>query len=303
MRNNSSAPLGISWFQGNTAVFTSQAGAANAYIAANYQSTNGTIGTETISNWLVLPPLSVSNGSRGQFRLLDQNRNRFEVSRIDCRSASARMAIARTSGLARRMLAISPLSCWILIQLTQWAVIRRSGRHLVCNFLACRVGLSESLSVTSLRTEALPELISNYIGIDSVAYDCHATTCIPSEGTPTPTPSPTATPTATPTPATAAISGTVALCAAATPVPLVGVTITLTGSSSGVLSSDGAGAYQFVGLSMSGNYTVTPTKASRAPGSNGITTVDVIAEQNHALNRVLLTGCRLSAGDCAGAVE
>src|SRR5215207_6245319 len=46
MRNNSN-PVGTTgWFQGNPAVFPSQAGASNSYIAANF---NNTTGTNTIS--------------------------------------------------------------------------------------------------------------------------------------------------------------------------------------------------------------------------------------------------------------
>jgi hypothetical protein len=53
MQNNSQpGPGATGWFQGITAVFPSQSGAANSYIAANYD--NGT-GTSTLSNWLLTP--------------------------------------------------------------------------------------------------------------------------------------------------------------------------------------------------------------------------------------------------------
>jgi hypothetical protein len=81
---------------------------------------------------------------------------------------------------------------------------------------------------------------------------------------------------------------------------LSNVTLTLTGTSAGSTSTDGTGFYQFSGLPSGGNYTLTPTKARRTPGSSGINTVDIVSEQNHALNRVLLTGCRLAAGEAAG---
>jgi uncharacterized repeat protein (TIGR01451 family) len=59
MQNNSN-PVGASgWFQGNPAVFTSQAGADDAYIGANFQDT-GDVGT--ISNWLLTPTVSLQNG-------------------------------------------------------------------------------------------------------------------------------------------------------------------------------------------------------------------------------------------------
>src|SRR5205823_8376432 len=47
-----------------------------------------------------------------------------------------------------------------------------------------------------------------------------------------------------------------------------------------------------------GSYTVTPTKAMRAPGSSGINTTDVIAIQRHfLLLGTPLSGCRLTAAD------
>ena len=56
MQNNSQPGPGTTgWFQGNTAVFPAQSGAADSYIAANFN--NGT-GASTISNWLLTPPLN-----------------------------------------------------------------------------------------------------------------------------------------------------------------------------------------------------------------------------------------------------
>jgi hypothetical protein len=46
--------------------------------------------------------------------------------------------------------------------------------------------------------------------------------------------------------------------------------------------------------------TLTPSKAARPPGSNGIDTIDVVAVQRHFLAiGAPLTGCRLTAADCA----
>jgi hypothetical protein len=64
--------------------------------------------------------------------------------------------------------------------------------------------------------------------------------------------------------------------------------------------TDGSGNYSFPGLASGGTYTVTPTKSARAPGSPGISTVDVIAVQRHFLNIALLSGCRLTAADVNG---
>ena len=90
----------------------------------------------------------------------------------------------------------------------------------------------------------------------------------------------------TPTPPSVTISGVTTLCAAATPIPLSGVTMTLSGNTSGSTTTNAGGFYQLSGM-QTGSYTVTPTKARRTPGGAGINTVDVVATQNHVLNRVL----------------
>ncbi len=52
-KTNLSSPVGSTgWFQGNPAVFPSQAGATNSYIGANF---NNTTGSGDISNWLITP--------------------------------------------------------------------------------------------------------------------------------------------------------------------------------------------------------------------------------------------------------
>jgi hypothetical protein len=77
--------------------------------------------------------------------------------------------------------------------------------------------------------------------------------------------------------------------------------MTLTGSGSGSTLTDVAGNYTFTGLTSGGSYTVTPTKAARAPGSSGINTTDVIAIQRQFLGvGTPLTGCRLAAADVNG---
>jgi hypothetical protein len=59
--SNTSTPVGAtSWFQGNTAVFDSQAGAPNSYIAANYLNTSVTGGA--IINTLYTPQTFIANG-------------------------------------------------------------------------------------------------------------------------------------------------------------------------------------------------------------------------------------------------
>ena len=62
---NNSNPLGITnWFQGVSGVFPAYDGAADAYIVANF---NNTTGTNTISNWLVMPEQTINNGDEITF--------------------------------------------------------------------------------------------------------------------------------------------------------------------------------------------------------------------------------------------
>ena len=62
VQTNLSVPLGsTSWFQGNSAAFASQAGAPNAYVAANFLNTSPLGGV--IDDWLISPELSLGGGA------------------------------------------------------------------------------------------------------------------------------------------------------------------------------------------------------------------------------------------------
>ena len=107
------------------------------------------------------------------------------------------------------------------------------------------------------------------------------------------------TPTATATAAGIMISGNVSYCSNPVPGPVPGVTLTITGTSPRV--TDSSGNYSFL-VPPGANITVTPSKAPLVPGgpgSSGIGTADVIAIQKHYLGITALTGCRLTAADCA----
>jgi hypothetical protein len=57
---NNSVPVGSTgWLQGNPSAFPAYVGATNSYVAANF---NNTTGTNTISNWLISPERTLSNG-------------------------------------------------------------------------------------------------------------------------------------------------------------------------------------------------------------------------------------------------
>lgn len=96
---NLSAPLGpTGWFQGSTTVFNSHSGAADSYIAANWQNTT-TTGSGTISNWLFTPQQSIKNGDRFSFWTRgtgSQWPDRMEV-RLSTNGASVNAGATETS--------------------------------------------------------------------------------------------------------------------------------------------------------------------------------------------------------------
>ena len=101
------------------------------------------------------------------------------------------------------------------------------------------------------------------------------------------------------------VTGAVGQCTTAGPsgVALPGVTLTRT-SSGGDTSTmtDGSGNYLILGVACVTNI-ITPSKAGRPPGSDGINTVDVVAVQRHFLSiGTPLSGCHLTAADCAAPV-
>jgi len=59
--NNSDSP-DVSWFRGAPSIFIAQSGHDSSYVGANWQSSLGTLGTETLSNWFITPNRIFNNG-------------------------------------------------------------------------------------------------------------------------------------------------------------------------------------------------------------------------------------------------
>jgi hypothetical protein len=59
--NNSTAPTGTGYFQGNGGIFPAFSGAADSYVAANFLGTGSAAGS--VSNWLILPTLTLDSSS------------------------------------------------------------------------------------------------------------------------------------------------------------------------------------------------------------------------------------------------
>lgn len=62
---NGSVPAGSGWFQGNPGIFPAQAGAADAYAAANFLG--AAYGSGTVDNWLITPYLDLSGSTTLSF--------------------------------------------------------------------------------------------------------------------------------------------------------------------------------------------------------------------------------------------
>ncbi len=83
--NNSSPSGATGWFQGNSAVFPSQAGAADSYVAANFL--NAGFGGN-ISNWLLTPVVTLTNGDSISFYTRTQS-PAFVADRLELRYSTA----------------------------------------------------------------------------------------------------------------------------------------------------------------------------------------------------------------------
>jgi hypothetical protein len=102
--SNASAPLGSTpgWFQGDQTIFTSQAGAPQAYLAANY---NNAAAGGTLANWLISPTFSTQDAGVVSFYV------RAEVvpeSATSSSGASARVARASPTSPSGRTTSSAP---------------------------------------------------------------------------------------------------------------------------------------------------------------------------------------------------
>jgi hypothetical protein len=192
---NRSEPLGTTgWYQGDSTVFTSQAGAANAFIMADFDNT-GTTGGATISNWLITPVLTLHNGDVLSFYTrtvtAPEFPDRLEV-RMSPNGASTNVGSTSTSvgDFTFILLTINPSltpagypSDWTQYEVTINGLGGATSGRLAFRYFVTDAGEGGSNS--------------DHIGIDTVTY---GTNCITPTPTQTLTPSVTLTPSITPTP-------------------------------------------------------------------------------------------------------
>lgn len=173
LTNNSSPAGTTSWFQGNTAVFNAQAGAADSYVAANFN--NADFGG-TISNWLLTPSLTFNNGDLITFytRSAATLPDRLEVRLSGNGSGSDVGATATSVGdFTTSLLAINPTlanngypSDWTL----ETIILSGLGGP-----VTGRIGFRYFISDTSIN--------GDYIGIDNLTITSSDQGAIPELGT------------------------------------------------------------------------------------------------------------------------
>lgn len=95
--NNSSAPVGLDWDQGDPDVFASQAGAPNSFAAATFQSTG--LFNGGVSNWLITPVLTLDSTSQLSFFVRNGGSGYFDnlEVRLSTNGASADVGNTTTS--------------------------------------------------------------------------------------------------------------------------------------------------------------------------------------------------------------
>ena len=193
MQTNHSTTIGTTgWFQGNSAVFPAQGGAATSYIGANF---NNTTNADTISNWLLTPPLTLQNGAVLTFwtRTVDAPAfpDRLQV-RMSTNGASTNVGTTATDvgDFTTLLLDINPTytltgypNVWTQFTVTVSGVASPTTGRLALRYFVENGGPSGANS--------------DYIGIDTLQTgDCGdpSPTPTPTPGTPTPTPTPHAMP-------------------------------------------------------------------------------------------------------------
>lgn len=187
---NNSQPAGITdWFQGDTGYFPAQSGATNSYAAANIDNTAG---EGTISNWLISPPMTVTNGDRVSFWTRkvspDTYPDRLQV-RLSQAGASLDVgSIAESVGdFTTLVYDIDPglgkntyPTTWFPFTFTLGGITGTVTGRLAFRYYVTSGGPGGTNS--------------DYIGIDTFSH------CVPLGPPATPTPTPTNTPSSTPTP-------------------------------------------------------------------------------------------------------
>ncbi|MDO9071902.1 MAG: choice-of-anchor J domain-containing protein [Rubrivivax sp.] len=146
--NNSTAPLGSSWFQGNSGIFAAASGAPNSYIAANFLSTGSATGA--VSNWLMTPELSLDSTGELSFLVRTAGDGFLDMIEVRLSTSGASANVADFSTLLGSFQASSDTG-WVGLSYTLYGVDTPTTGRLAFRYLVDNVSTA-----------------GNYLGIDDV---------------------------------------------------------------------------------------------------------------------------------------
>lgn len=147
--NDSTAPLGNSWFQGNGGIFAAASGAANAYIAANFLGTGSTTGA--VSNWLMTPELSLDGASELSFLVRTAGDGFLDKIEVRLSTSGASSSVADFSTLLGSFQASSDTG-WVGLSYSLFGLDTPATGRLAFRYVVHNVATA-----------------GNYLGIDDVA--------------------------------------------------------------------------------------------------------------------------------------
>lgn len=152
---NASAPAGLAWFQGNSGIFPAQAGAADSYAAANFNSTTAVSGV--VDNWLISPELAVGTGSTLSFVTRASDAGFFDLLEVRF-SSGAGAAVAGFSTLVGTVgsatTAAYPVAGWTAVA---FALPAASTGRFALRYTAPNALDASFIGVDSLVVTAVPE--------------------------------------------------------------------------------------------------------------------------------------------------
>ena len=157
--NNSTAPLGTPWFQGNAGIFAASSGAANSYIAANFLSTGSAAGS--VSNWLMTPTVALDATSVLSFLVQTAGDGFLDKVEVRLSTSGASTNVADFSTLLGSFQA-STLTGWVGLTYGMSGIDAPTSGRIAFRYVVDNVSTA-----------------GNYLGVDSVAI----TSAIPEPGT------------------------------------------------------------------------------------------------------------------------
>lgn len=157
--NNSTAPLGTPWFQGNAGIFAASSGAPNSYIAANFLSTGSAAGA--VSNWLMTPTVTLDATSVLSFLVQTAGDGFLDKIEVRLSTSGASTNVADFSTVLGSFQA-STLTGWVGLTYGMSGIDAPTTGRIAFRYVVANVSTA-----------------GNYLGLDSVAI----TSAIPEPGT------------------------------------------------------------------------------------------------------------------------